>query len=73
MVVLRDTPPSTGDVRGTNRAHLHAAYDPERQTTTATCVIDNLVKGAAGQAIQALNASLGWPEPTGLPMHPLLP
>ena len=73
MIVLRDTPPSTGDVRGTNRVHLHVAHDAERQTTTAVCVIDNLIKGAAGQAIQALNAAMGWPETTGLPMHPLLP
>ncbi len=73
MVVLRDTPPSTGDVRGTNRAHLHVRHDPERQTTTVVCVIDNLIKGAAGQAIQALNAAVGLPEPTGLPLHPLLP
>jgi N-acetyl-gamma-glutamyl-phosphate reductase len=73
MIVLRDTPPSTGDVRGTNRAHLHVCHDPERQMTTAICVIDNLLKGAAGQAVQALNAVLGLPETTGLPMHPTQP
>ena len=71
MVTLRDAPPSTADVRGSNRAHLHVRHDSERSTTTVTCVIDNLIKGAAGQAIQALNASLGLPEATGLPMHPL--
>ena len=31
-----------------------------------TAAIDNLVKGAAGQAVQAMNAAMGWPEPTGL-------
>jgi N-acetyl-gamma-glutamyl-phosphate reductase len=32
----------------------------------AVSAIDNLVKGAAGQAVQALNAAMGWPEPVGL-------
>jgi N-acetyl-gamma-glutamyl-phosphate reductase len=73
MIVLRGEPPSTGDVRGSNRAHLHVCHDPERQMTTAICVIDNLLKGAAGQAVQALNAVLGLPETTGLPLHPAQP
>ena len=73
MIVLREEPPSTGDVRGSNRAHIHVCHDPERQTTTAICVIDNLLKGAAGQAVQALNAVYGFPEDTGLPMHAVLP
>ena len=70
MVVLRSTPPSTGDVRGSNRAHIHVTHDPARQTTTVICVIDNLIKGAAGQAIQSLNCMMGLPESTGLPMVP---
>ena len=32
----------------------------------AVSAIDNLVKGAAGQAVQAMNATLGWPETAGL-------
>jgi N-acetyl-gamma-glutamyl-phosphate reductase len=30
--------------------------------------LDNLLKGAAGQAVQNLNLTLGWPDPTGLPV-----
>ena len=73
MVVLRDAPPTTADVRGTNRVHLHVRHDSERSVTTAVCVIDNLVKGSGGQALQALNLAQGWPETLGLPMHPWLP
>ena len=73
MVVVRDGAPCTADVRGTNRAHLFGVWDRARGVTTVTCVIDNLVKGAAGQAIQALNVALGLPETDGLPLIPLLP
>jgi N-acetyl-gamma-glutamyl-phosphate reductase len=73
MIALRDTPPATGDARGTNRAHIHVAVDAERQVLTSICVIDNLVKGASGQAVQALNVALNIPEATGLPMFPVLP
>jgi N-acetyl-gamma-glutamyl-phosphate reductase len=40
---------------------------------TAVCVIDNLGKGASGQAVQAMNVALGLPETAGLPRIPLLP
>ena len=50
----------------TNRAALSVHVDPERRTVTAFAAIDNLVKGAAGQAIQNLNAVLGLPAETGL-------
>ena len=54
------------DVVHTNRAHVGVAYDARAAVAVATCAIDNLVKGAAGQALQALNAAMGWPETTGL-------
>ncbi|MGM0577414.1 MAG: N-acetyl-gamma-glutamyl-phosphate reductase [Myxococcota bacterium] len=72
MIQLREEPPATAHVRGSNRAHVHVAVDEERGTATVIGVIDNLVKGAAGQAVQSLNAALGLPESTGLPMVPLL-
>lgn len=68
MVVLTDAPPSTAHVRGSNRAFIHAALDAERQVVTVCVAIDNLVKGASGQAIQALNVSLGIEEGLGLPL-----
>jgi N-acetyl-gamma-glutamyl-phosphate reductase len=42
------------------------AVDARAGVAVAVSAIDNLVKGAAGQAVQALNAALGWPEATGL-------
>jgi N-acetyl-gamma-glutamyl-phosphate reductase len=54
------------DVARTNRVHLGAAADARSGALVAVSAIDNLVKGAAGQAIQALNAAMGWEEPLGL-------
>jgi N-acetyl-gamma-glutamyl-phosphate reductase len=54
------------DVARTNRCHLGVALDARAGVAVAVSAIDNLVKGAAGQAVQALNAALGWPEATGL-------
>ncbi len=51
-------------VVGTNFAHVGAAANDE--VVIAIGAIDNLLKGAAGQAIQNLNAMNGWPEATGL-------
>lgn len=58
--------PSTAEVRGTNRAAVGVSVDERTNTLVAVCAIDNLGKGAAGQAIQCLNAVLGLPETTGL-------
>jgi N-acetyl-gamma-glutamyl-phosphate reductase len=57
--------PTTAHVRGTNRAHIGVAVDPSGMLV-ATCVIDNLVKGTAGQAIQCANLVLGFDETEGL-------
>lgn len=54
------------DVAHTNRVHLGVTLDARSGLALATSAIDNLVKGAAGQAVQAMNAALGWPESDGL-------
>ena len=54
------------DVARTNRIHLGVAVDARAGVAVAVAAIDNLVKGAAGQAIQAMNASLGLDEREGL-------
>ncbi|HEY6100518.1 MAG TPA: Asd/ArgC dimerization domain-containing protein, partial [Anaeromyxobacter sp.] len=54
------------DVVHTNRCHLGVAVDARAGAVVAVSAIDNLVKGAAGQAVQALNAAMGWPETAGL-------
>ena len=53
-------------VIGTNRVLLGADADPERGVAIAFAAIDNLVKGAAGQAVQNANLMLGLAETTGL-------
>lgn len=72
-VVVRDQAPASGDVRGTAAAHVHVAVDPGRGFATAVCAIDNLGKGAAGQAVHAFNLALGLDETLGLPLIPVLP
>ena len=54
------------DVVRTNRCHVGVALDARAGVAVAVSAIDNLVKGAAGQAVQALNAARGWPEVEGL-------
>jgi len=51
---------------GTNRVLLGADADPERGVAVAFAAIDNLVKGAAGQAVQNVNLMIGIDETTGL-------
>jgi N-acetyl-gamma-glutamyl-phosphate reductase len=57
----------THSVRGSNLCHLQAWVDETRGRVIVAAAIDNLVKGAAGQAIQNANLMLGFPEQTGLP------
>src|SRR5581483_1803009 len=52
FVVVRDHPPSTKATLGSNVAHVTARSDPRTGWVVALCAIDNLVKGASGQAIQ---------------------
>jgi len=61
--------PQTRAVRGSNRCDVAITTLHGGRTLLATAAIDNLVKGAAGQAIQNLNLMFGWPETTGLTRH----
>ena len=58
--------PKTSSVAGTCRAHVAAVYNKHAQVIVATCAIDNVGKGAAGQAVQCANIVFGLPETTGL-------
>jgi len=66
--VLRGTLPSLKDVVCRNRVALGVApvVDVRRPRLTVIAAIDNLVKGAAGQAVQNMNVMLGFAETTGL-------
>lgn len=65
--------PETRSVRGSN--HLRIALHPQQETDYLTIVVvqDNLVKGAAGQAVQNMNIMFGVDEHAGLEVLPLLP
>ena len=73
FVVVRDDPPSTKATAGSNAAHVTARVDPRTGWVVTLCALDNLVKGASGQAIQCANAALGLPETTGLPVAGVYP
>lgn len=60
------TYPDTKHVAGTNRADISAVYDPRTENFVITSVIDNLVKGASGQAVQIMNLKFGFEETAGL-------
>jgi N-acetyl-gamma-glutamyl-phosphate reductase len=73
FIVVTDTPPSTKATAGSNAAHVTARVDPRTGWVLSLCALDNLVKGASGQAIQCANAVLGLPETTGLPIAGVYP
>lgn len=72
-VTVSNRIPSTKAVLGSNAAHLTARRDERTGWVVAIAAIDNLVKGAAGQAIQCANLALGLPETAGLPLEGLWP
>ena len=67
------TPPATKHVTGSNHVRIHVSLDARTGRILAIGVEDNLVKGAAGQAIQAFNLVHGLPETAGLDQLPLAP
>lgn len=73
FVRLVDAPPSTKQVQGSNRCDLFVDYDDHTGMAVVISVIDNLVKGMAGEAIQNLNLMAGLPEETGLPLDAVWP
>ncbi|HXG45469.1 MAG TPA: N-acetyl-gamma-glutamyl-phosphate reductase [Gemmatimonadales bacterium] len=66
-------PPELTHVVGTNYALLHAAASEDGQELQVMCVVDNLVKGAGGQAVQAMNLALGIAEDSGLRFGAVFP
>jgi N-acetyl-gamma-glutamyl-phosphate reductase len=65
--------PETRGVRGTNNCRIAVHRAPDRETVIVLSVIDNLVKGAAGQALQCFNLMFGFPETQGLEAPPVTP
>jgi N-acetyl-gamma-glutamyl-phosphate reductase len=73
FVRMVDQPPELTHVVGTNYALMHVAQSADGREAQVMVVIDNLVKGAGGQAIQAMNLALGIPEETGLRFGGMFP
>jgi len=72
-VLPKGSHPETRSVRGSNQCRI-AVHQPQGgDTVVILSVIDNLVKGAAGQAVQNMNIMFGIPEMTGLNVVPLMP
>jgi N-acetyl-gamma-glutamyl-phosphate reductase len=66
-------PPEVRDVRGTNRCAIGWHWHADTRQAVVVTAIDNLQKGAAGQAVQCLNLVLGLPETTALDTPALVP
>ena len=65
--------PETRSVRGANTCRISVQQAPQSEVWIILSVIDNLVKGAAGQAVQNMNIMFGIDESAGLNITPLLP
>ncbi len=65
--------PNTKDVRGSNYCGIGVKVNEGDGRAVIVTVIDNLVKGASGEAVQNMNIMLGYPETTGLLATPLFP
>lgn len=66
FVVVTDGSPSTKATLGSNAAHVTARCDERTGWVVALCALDNLGKGASGQAVQCANIALGLAETAGL-------
>jgi len=73
FVRLLEQPPELTHAVGTNYALIHVAQSPVGQDAQVMVAIDNLVKGAGGQGIQAMNLALGLAEETGLRFAGMFP
>ena len=65
--------PTTGEVRGSNFCDIGIKSNPGNKTAIVISVIDNLVKGASGQAIQNMNIMMEFDESLGLDIPPVFP
>ncbi|KKX34051.1 N-acetyl-gamma-glutamyl-phosphate reductase [Rhizobium sp. LC145] len=73
FVRVTDRPPQTKWATGSNLSFVSYAADPQRNLVIAMGVVDNLGKGAAGQAVQNANLICGLPETAGLDGAPFWP
>ena len=72
-ILEEDTCPETKWVEGSNYVDINVKIDPRTNRIIMMGAIDNLVKGAAGQAVQNMNLMFGLPESEGLNLVPMFP
>ena len=73
FVVVDERSPSTKATLGSNSAHLTVRHDPRTGWVVVIAALDNLVKGASGQALQCANLMAGLDETTALPLVGVYP
>jgi N-acetyl-gamma-glutamyl-phosphate reductase len=73
FIRLVDIPPEIKHVRGTNYTDINPYFDERTNNILVFSAIDNLVKGAAGQAVQNMNIMLGFEENEALDLIPVMP
>jgi N-acetyl-gamma-glutamyl-phosphate reductase len=72
-ISAENTYPSTNQVRGSNYCDIGMKVNSSNNTAVIVSVIDNLVKGASGQAVQNMNVMMGFEEDAGLETTPMFP
>nr|MBF6591681.1 N-acetyl-gamma-glutamyl-phosphate reductase [Ktedonobacterales bacterium] len=72
-VRLAEQPPHTKWTAGSNRCFVYPVVDAESGRLIVVSALDNLIKGAAGQALQCANLMYGLPETSGLPLEGVYP
>jgi len=72
-VLDKDATPETRWVEGSNYVDVNFKIDPRTHRVVMMGAMDNLVKGAAGQAVQNMNLMFGYPESQGLELVPMFP
>jgi N-acetyl-gamma-glutamyl-phosphate reductase len=73
VVLPKGIAPHTNHVRGSNYCLVNVFEDRITGRAIIISAIDNLVKGASGQALQNMNLMMGFPEESGLLQQPLFP
>ena len=73
FIRIRNGPPSVQGVRGSNLCDVFIQFNPRTKNVIMISAIDNLVKGAAGQAVQNMNLMLGLKESIGINTPPIAP
>ncbi len=73
FVTVASSPPQTKQTLGSNACLVYPTIDERTGRLVVISAIDNLVKGAAGQAVQNMNVMMGWPETLGLEQLALFP